>query len=531
MDHPAVHVAADRKDSGDIEKLAGIDVSSRSTSIEHGSDPIAPIPIPPKLSKWNQRIENLAGLEARGITRVLPEERHEASLLGYIQMALLWFSANVSANNLAVGMLGPLLFNLGFLDSAMCSVFGILVGSVATAYMSIWGAQSGNRTMVRLDQVTHSVVARYFMGYWPAKLTCILNMILMIGYGTIDCIIGGQILSAVSGGSMSIVVGIVIVALISWLVAVFGMAIFHVYERWAWIPQVLVLFILVGSAGPSFNASLQSVGDSGAVTAGRLSFFSLQLSVPVSWAAASSDFYVYYPESTKPWKSFLMTLTGLMFSFCFVNLIGIGLGSGVATNEAWSTANDTSAGALIVAGYDGLRGFGGFCGVIVALGVISNNIPGTYASALGFQVLGRYGKMVPRYLWVCVIVLIYFVCAIAGREHLYTIFQNFLALMGYWVMIFVSIVLEEHVLFRWKSGFDWTAWEDQKRLPLGIAALTAFLVGWAGAIIGMAQTWYIGPVGAKVGGIGADIGTWLGIAFSLILFPPLRYLELKKVGR
>lgn len=226
-----------------------------------------------------------------------------------------------------------------------------------------------------------------------------------------------------------------------------------------------------------------------------------------------------------------MTLTGLTLSFVFVNLIGIGLGSGVATNTVWSEANDISAGALIVAGFDGLKGFGGFCGVIVALGVISNNIPGTYASALGCQVLGRYGKMVPRYLWVCVIVLVYFICAIAGREHLYTIFQNFLALMGYWVMIFVSIVLEEHVIFRRGIGFDWTAWEDKARLPLGIAALTAFLTGWAGAIIGMAQTWYIGPVAEKVGGIGADIGTWLGIAFTLVLFPPLRYLELKKFGR
>ena len=143
MNHPSVHVPAD------IEKSAGLDVSSRTTSAENVSEPIAaPIVVPPKLSKWNQRIENLAGLEARGITRVLPEERHEASVFGYIQMALLWFSANVSANNLAVGMLGPLLFNLGFLDSAMCSVFGILIGSLATAYTSIWGAQSGNRTMV-----------------------------------------------------------------------------------------------------------------------------------------------------------------------------------------------------------------------------------------------------------------------------------------------------------------------------------------------------------------------------------------------
>lgn len=75
------------------------------------------------------------------------------------------------------------------------------------------------------------------MGYWPAKLACILNMILMIGYGTIDCIIGGQILSAVSGGGMSILVGIVIVALVSWLVAAFGMAIFHVYERYVRCPD------------------------------------------------------------------------------------------------------------------------------------------------------------------------------------------------------------------------------------------------------------------------------------------------------
>ena len=69
------------------------------------------------------------------------------------------------------------------------------------------------------------------MGYWPAKLTTILNMILMIGYAVIATIVSGQILSAVSGGGMSIVVGIVITALISWLVAVFGMRIFHTYER------------------------------------------------------------------------------------------------------------------------------------------------------------------------------------------------------------------------------------------------------------------------------------------------------------
>lgn len=104
--------------------------------------------------------------------------------------------------------------------------------------------------------------------------------------------------------------------------------------------------------------------------------------------------------------------------------------------------------------------------------------------------------------------------------------------MGYWGIVFVSIVLEEHLIFRRNLGFDWTRWEDQKYLPLGLAALVAFLMGWVGAIIGMDQVWYVGPVAKLVGaGTGADIGLWLGAAFTLIVFPPLRYLEKKRFGR
>ena len=109
---------------------------------------VSPMPVPGRLARWNARIEGLAGLEARGIARVPPDERHQGSFLGYAQMAMLWFSANVTANNLAVGLLGPLVFDLGFVDSVMMATFGALLGSAGAAYMSIWGAQSGNRTMV-----------------------------------------------------------------------------------------------------------------------------------------------------------------------------------------------------------------------------------------------------------------------------------------------------------------------------------------------------------------------------------------------
>jgi purine-cytosine permease-like protein len=38
------------------------------------------------------------------------------------------------------------------------------------------------------------------MGYYPSKIACLLNIIIMLGYGMIDCVVGGQVLSAVAGG-------------------------------------------------------------------------------------------------------------------------------------------------------------------------------------------------------------------------------------------------------------------------------------------------------------------------------------------
>lgn len=54
---------------------------------------------------------------------------------------------------------------------------------------------------------------------------------MMVGWGTIDCIIGGQVLSAVSGGTMTMAVGVIIIALVELVIATFGMKIFHLYER------------------------------------------------------------------------------------------------------------------------------------------------------------------------------------------------------------------------------------------------------------------------------------------------------------
>lgn len=244
-----------------------------------------------------------------------------------------------------------------------------------------------------------------------------------------------------------------------------------------------MLFVLVGSAGPKFDTTFSSTGGGSTLAGNRLSFFSLCLSASVAWTPSAADYYVYYPESTRPWKTFTLTLTGMGLAFSFVYLLGVGLASGTMSNTAWNTAYGTSSGALLVAGYDGLGGFGKFCGVILSLGVIANNIPGTYSAALGMQVMGRYPLRLPRWFLTSLGVVVYTACALGGRNYLFEIFENFLALMGYWVTIYLCIVLQEHLIFRRRNGFDWTAWADRAKLPIGLAGLTAFLVGWAGAIV------------------------------------------------
>lgn len=131
-----------------VSSFTGSNSEENTSDTPHSSLDATPVILKGRLRRWNDTIEGFAGLEARGITRVLPEEKHGISLMGYAQMCILWFSVNVTVNNLAVGFLGPLLFSLGWVDSVLLTVFGCALGSVGTAYTSTWGAESGNRTLV-----------------------------------------------------------------------------------------------------------------------------------------------------------------------------------------------------------------------------------------------------------------------------------------------------------------------------------------------------------------------------------------------
>lgn len=234
-------------DHADPEKL---DERQDASVLEHGArqDNIN-TPAPHGMyARWNARVENLAGLEARGITRVLPEQRHApADRSNYMHMFMLWFGMNLCALSVIPGLLGPLVFSLGWIDCVCIIIFANALSACGPAYMATFGAVSGNRTMVRLQcmlclcsreqELTSSfaslyqILGRYFMGYWPSKLACLLNIVMQIGWAVIGAIVAGQMFSAANGAGLTVAAGCVVAALGIGIIATFGIGLVHTYER------------------------------------------------------------------------------------------------------------------------------------------------------------------------------------------------------------------------------------------------------------------------------------------------------------
>ena len=105
-----------------------------------------------------------------------------------------------------------------------------------------------------------------------------------------------------------------------------------------------------------------------------------------------------------------------------------------------------------------------------------------YSAALSIQQFARPIAVVPRFFWTLIVFGVVVALSIAGKNELLVVLQNLLALLGYWNTSFFVIVFTEHIVFRKRNlkNYDLEAWNDPKRLPMGLAGLAAFLVGFIG---------------------------------------------------
>ncbi len=108
--------------------------------------------------------------------------------------------------------------------------------------------------------------------------------------------------------------------------------------------------------------------------------------------------------------------------------------------------------------------------------------------------------------------------------------ENFLLICAYWIVPFGTIFLCENFIWRRGSRYDLTAWNDRTKLPHGIAASIAWIVGTVLGLLNMSQHWWVGPIAAGIGDspYGTDISWILAMFATALIYIPLRILEEKK---
>ncbi|KAF2668846.1 hypothetical protein BT63DRAFT_426109 [Microthyrium microscopicum] len=359
-------------------------------------------------------------------------------------------------------------------------------------------------------------------------------MISTTGWNAINSISGASVLNALSNGACPTWAGVIIICTLVWIVCALGINWIQKFDAYLWIPPLACWIFAAAGGAPEFsgNAVKSPTGSSGAAAA--LTFMAVIFSFAVSWVNCASDYNVRMPLQTPRWKIFVATYVGICVPTVLVQTLGAAIYSGAQHNHAWKAAFvEYGVGGPLALSVARFGGFGKLLLAFSALSAVPNNIPNNYSFAMHAQNFGPWAIRIPR---IALVTFGYVVAVIVGclaTKFFSDTLQTFLSIIGYWTIVHIVVVAEEHIIFRgsnWKR-YDWEAWYNPDLLPFGWAAIGAFIFGFVGAVLGMKVSWFVGPVAHLIGKKGANIGHELTFAFSSIAFPALRYLEKKYTGK
>ncbi|KAF2206528.1 hypothetical protein CERZMDRAFT_52979 [Cercospora zeae-maydis SCOH1-5] len=458
----------------------------------------------------------LSAIEETGVEPVPACERDETRVFGIFT---LWFTLSTNLLPIVTGMVGTLSFGLGLRAASLVILFFSLLCTIPTAYLATLGPATGMRQMIQ---------ARYSFGYYGVSLPVLLNLATLTGFCVIDSVVGGLTLSSVHSGRLPPTAGIVIIGLTGLVVSFCGFHVLHFFERYAWFPAVIAIAVATACGGQHLHQ--QASSESVASVSQVLSFGALIAGFLIPWAALSSDFATYMPPQTPRLKVFGYTYIGLFLPTVPLMVLGAAIGGAVPNVPSWQAGyQQTSVGGVLAAMLQPAGGFGKFLVVILSLTLIGNLAATMYAITLNFQLLIPCLVHVPRALFAILITAIVIPVSIKAAKSFFVNLENFIGVIGYWSAAFVAIVVVEHV---WLRSSDTTTyshdiWNSPKGLPLGAAAITAGLSSLALIVPCMAQVWYTGPIGSRIG----DLGFEMAFVVTALVYIILRSMEKRVTGR
>jgi NCS1 nucleoside transporter family len=448
------------------------------------------------------------GFEVTGIERVPENERAHTQLWDTMW---LWWSANSVVATVALGTLS-FFFGLGFWGSVSVIVVFNVLGVLPVAFLSTLGPKTGLAQMP---------LSRFAFGLQGAKLPAAFNAIACIGWSAVNAVIGAGLIVAWSAGKIPAGVALLFLAAITTVVSVYGYFIVHRYERYAWIPMALLFGYVLFAAAPHFHMDIPATVSGLALFASVATFGGAVFGYAVGWSSYAADYTRRQPVNTSARRVFWYAFAGVTIPCILLEVLGL-----LLTTMLKSNATLPSAGALISSGI----GSGAVASVVLlllAFSTIANNVPNDYSFALSTQVLGI---QVRRWVLTIVGAIAYVALAFIIQANFNLNLEGFLLLIAYWLGAWSIVVLLEH-WFR-KGKYPVADYETASKLPVGIAAVAAMVLGLVIAALGVNQAATIGYEGPLAKALGdADIGFPLAIVVSGVLYYFLRRWELARYKR
>ena len=453
------------------------------------------------------------GFEQTGIERVEETERAHTQLMDTMW---LWWSANSVVATVVVGALAYFSYAFGGIGFwpilAIIVAFNVL-GTLPVAYLSTLGPKTGLAQMP---------LTRFAFGLQGAKLPAIFNAIACIGWSAVNSVIGASLLVAWSGKQLPFVVALLILAVLTTLISVFGYFIVHRYERFAWIPMFILFLYLFFEAAPHVNLSIPTTATGLALFSSVITFGGIVFGYAIGWTSYAADYTRRQPHDTPASRVFTYALLGVTVPCIILETVGALIATSLPQN-----ANPNDPGALVAH----VLGTGVIASIVIlllAFSTIANNVPNDYSFALSLQVLGIH---IPRWILTLVGAVIYIAIAIYAfqanfSEHL----SGFLLMIAYWLGGYAIISFIEDRLR--KGQYPVADYETASKLPVGIAAIVAMIVGLAIAVLGINQSatfGYEGPLAKMLAD--ADVGFPLGIIATGVIYYFLRKWEMARYKR
>src|SRR5205085_1353965 len=355
-----------------------------------------------------------SGIETHGIERVSPKTRAHVRIFDNFTM---WLSANLVISTVGLGALAIPIFRLGFWDSlAVIIIFNVL-GVLPVAFFSTLGPKLGLRQMT---------ISRFSFGWVGGIIMALFNVAACIGWSVVNVIIGGQLVAALSGGRVPSWAGILILAVLTTLVSIYGYRYVHSYERYAWIPMAVIFAIMVVVAAPHFSIVVSSNTTAAAEIAALLSFGGAVYGFATGWSSYAADYNVNQPEETPASRVFWLTFLGVFIPCVVLEILGLALTTVPALKGLLG-------GGLLAGAVKPLGILGTIILVLLALSVIANNIPNDYSLGLSMQVFGRAFQRVNRAIWTLIGAVIYIAIALPASSNFGQTLENFLLVIAYWL--------------------------------------------------------------------------------------------------